>query len=640
MHHLVYRNLTLLFIVFLLTLKVTATPSEYHISHFTNENGLPQNSIRGVELDKEGFVWLATEAGLVRFDGQYFKLYDRDHYPLLQSNRITHLSLDTTGTICFRDEFYNAYTFDRKGRLLSIPKQAYKARAIFFSKSQFLLLSDTLHYRNTKWEMTLPVPSYHSKLGRWGQLNYNCYYKDKWGEIWCVDTARNVKKVRITGLLTHLRSFTKTNQSYSLYPHGNELYLHAGKGIYRLSEGLSGVLKATLVLETDVPEIQFYRNYPDLNLQLIGTQTQGVYIFRRKQFTTLRHDNKNSNYYPQVPLGDSGVLTDRGPVYPSFARPDYPFKNAITYRSLLRDKLRRYWINKSINNRNDKIVLLDSQLRVLKTLITIYTANCFRETPDGHIWMCSFQGDRMGYAHNDSVQWLPALWGHDTSALTFLPIDNETFWIGGMHIFAKFNVKSRQLLHFKSLEGYIIETLYLDKQNIIWIGTSGNGFYALKQGKIYAFPLDKNAGLKNVHTFMEDKTGFMWMTTNNGLFRCKRKDLDNFLAGKVKDIYYQCFKKESGFNTNEFNGSCTPSGIVLGNGKFSLPSIDGLVQFYPDSIREPLSDKKIFIDKFLVDGKEKDLANFIELQPSFQRIEIEVASPILDCTIIKNWNAM
>ncbi len=86
-------------------------------------------------------------------------------------------------------------------------------------------------------------------------------------------------------------------------------------------------------------------------------------------------------------------------------------------------------------------------------------------------------------------------------------------------------------------------------------------------------------------------------------------------------------QKESGFNTNEFNGSCTPSGITLGNGKFSFPSLDGLVQFYPDSIHEALPDSKIFIDKFQVDGKEQDIGRDLSLPPSFQHIEVEVAAP-------------
>jgi hypothetical protein len=150
----------------------------------------------------------------------------------------------------------------------------------------------------------------------------------------------------------------------------------------------------------------------------------------------------------------------------------------------------------------------------------------------------------------------------------------------------------------------------------------------LKQNRIFKLPLDTRAGLKHVHSFIEDKNGFMWMSTNNGLFRCKKEDLNNFIEHKASTVYYQCFSKESGFNTNEFNGSCTPSAIVLGNGKFSFPSLDGLVQFYPDSIKEALPVSKIFVDKLLIDGKQQLLTgNMINIDPSFKYLEVQVASP-------------
>jgi len=44
-------------------------------SYFNDENGLPQNSIKDISKDKEGFIWLATESGLVRFNGKRFRVF-------------------------------------------------------------------------------------------------------------------------------------------------------------------------------------------------------------------------------------------------------------------------------------------------------------------------------------------------------------------------------------------------------------------------------------------------------------------------------------------------------------------------------------------------------------------------------------
>ena len=37
--------------------------------HFTTEEGLPEDSIRTMAQDDRGFLWIGTQAGLVRYDG-------------------------------------------------------------------------------------------------------------------------------------------------------------------------------------------------------------------------------------------------------------------------------------------------------------------------------------------------------------------------------------------------------------------------------------------------------------------------------------------------------------------------------------------------------------------------------------------
>jgi len=49
----------------------------YKINTYTVENGLPSNLVKDVLQDSTGFIWIATDAGLVRFDGRQFTIYDR-----------------------------------------------------------------------------------------------------------------------------------------------------------------------------------------------------------------------------------------------------------------------------------------------------------------------------------------------------------------------------------------------------------------------------------------------------------------------------------------------------------------------------------------------------------------------------------
>jgi hypothetical protein len=51
-----------------------SNPDDYIVKQYNSESGLPQNSAKDLLLDRNDFLWITTENGLVRFDGQQFLL--------------------------------------------------------------------------------------------------------------------------------------------------------------------------------------------------------------------------------------------------------------------------------------------------------------------------------------------------------------------------------------------------------------------------------------------------------------------------------------------------------------------------------------------------------------------------------------
>ncbi|MGA7109061.1 MAG: two-component regulator propeller domain-containing protein [Terracidiphilus sp.] len=77
-----------------------ATPlAEFGRQSWVMENGLPQNSVHAVAQTRDGFVWLGTEAGLVRFDGVGFAVFDRSSKPALPSGDIRCLLAGKDGAL-------------------------------------------------------------------------------------------------------------------------------------------------------------------------------------------------------------------------------------------------------------------------------------------------------------------------------------------------------------------------------------------------------------------------------------------------------------------------------------------------------------------------------------------------------------
>src|ERR1700719_1672627 len=65
--------------------------ARYGRQSWVMENGLPQNTIQAIAQTRDGFLWLGTEVGLVRFDGNSFVTYDQNSKPALPGNDISCL---------------------------------------------------------------------------------------------------------------------------------------------------------------------------------------------------------------------------------------------------------------------------------------------------------------------------------------------------------------------------------------------------------------------------------------------------------------------------------------------------------------------------------------------------------------------
>jgi ligand-binding sensor domain-containing protein len=69
------------------------------LDHWTTEHGLPQNYINAITQTRDGYLWLATNEGLARFDGLRFTVFKRSTTAGLATNRFMCLYEDRHGTL-------------------------------------------------------------------------------------------------------------------------------------------------------------------------------------------------------------------------------------------------------------------------------------------------------------------------------------------------------------------------------------------------------------------------------------------------------------------------------------------------------------------------------------------------------------
>jgi diguanylate cyclase (GGDEF)-like protein len=73
--------------------------TQSRLSVWTSESGLPQNTVNAIVQTRDGYLWLGTEEGLVRFDGVRFVVSDRQSAPALRSSFVSSLYEGRDGTL-------------------------------------------------------------------------------------------------------------------------------------------------------------------------------------------------------------------------------------------------------------------------------------------------------------------------------------------------------------------------------------------------------------------------------------------------------------------------------------------------------------------------------------------------------------
>lgn len=93
---------------------------EYSRRVWRVQDGLPQNRIQAISQTPEGYLWIGTYGGLVRFDGARFVVFDRSSTPAMRDDSILALCPARDGSLWIGTEgggllHYSKGTFEAFG---------------------------------------------------------------------------------------------------------------------------------------------------------------------------------------------------------------------------------------------------------------------------------------------------------------------------------------------------------------------------------------------------------------------------------------------------------------------------------------------------------------------------------------------
>jgi hypothetical protein len=658
-----------------------ADRDNYDIQQYNNENGLPQNSATGLLLDKNDFLWITTQNGLVRFDGRRFRIYDKSNTPAIRSNRFSIIAQSTQGEVLLGSSFdpseiYKVrpdYTVVVDTARTRIPHKFLHINAKGFfdctplfnhyanagkgidtaflndlcSSETFMILNDNemvVRDRLNDWYYLDNVSAEVSKLPvsfKGGDTHVFvlqgifCLFSER-GEWRFFRQGKEISlqvDKTVSDLIKNISSMGGAGLSRIIGSGGDQVIIRFRNDIYELSLD-KDVLRAGLIFHDlkmldKIIATSFVYDKKSQRL-FIATVTTGFIIVTKRLFKTLTFsstDPLDNAFKAFLLLPNNKILTQNGILDKSNGAGHLLFKKDLRpegncfYKA--RDK--SIWICK-----NKRLHIYDSifsrELSVDSLPLDSYIS-CIMEDSRHTVWVSTLtsllkiEGGKLEYVFKQH----PLFVTHNIESMA--EVSPTEIWIASRNGIYVYDIATNRFGEKPILPDVYARNIYRARDSSIWVATYGNGFYKYRMGKFIPFPLDPQNYLSTAHTFLEDGFGFFWISTNHGLFRIRKKDLDNFTTGGDGSLYYYYIDKSSGFNTNEFNGGCNPAAQTDDEGNFYFPSLDGIVYFNPDGVHPQMPDRPIFVDDFFVDSLRLDAAKIHAIKPDFQRIIVDITTP-------------
>ena len=612
---------------------------------------LPQNSVKSIVQDKFGYLWLSTENGLVRFDGQNYKIYNSQNIDL-KSNRILSIQGDLRS-----DSLYVAT--DRLEDLILIhgriakkvprslpPAQVYLDEA---ARAYNAFGSTTYSIDLTNWSYKILLPSHryyivtkshvryfsteHKLLKEVPLLNPNTKYFFTLGEqLFYLKDEKNYA-VFTDGQVAWSRLDFKLLPNYKIIWNKvcNQLFLQSGKQLL-LVRNQNGTL-ASRHMFTDPQLIYtnvmsaFYDSIRDI--VFLGSSTSGLGTYRFRNFKTLSviDDKQSAVFYASTPLTNQTLLTSSGfEMNKDTILHSHRFINEERTTMQL-DKHENVWLKSS----NELYYYgKNTNYKTAKTYVFSNKIGTFYQDASERIWMTLESGNaeksKLLFFRSSEHAVFRHYMSFDFRVNYMRESTDGKLWLASSKGLYLLDQQRHILKHIEGTASLNIRSILQTKADEIWIATYGKGFFLYKNNKLHSFPQDKNDYLATAHYFMEDRNGFFWIPTNKGLFQVKKSALLSYADDPTQSIYYHYYNKESGFLTNEFNGGGSPYSTQLGT-RFFMPSMNGMVTFDTEKIR-PLEPKNpIHVDEIKVDGRLLAVTNALHLPNDYQRVTFSFSSP-------------
>ncbi|HWW59910.1 MAG TPA: two-component regulator propeller domain-containing protein, partial [Thermoanaerobaculia bacterium] len=628
--------------------------SQYVRRSWTVERGLPHGTVRGIAQTAEGYLWLATYEGLVRFNGEAFHVLDKTTSPDLQSSSIDTLCRANDDTLWLGT--FEGLVHYRNGRFQTIATQtdfgiiktivAARDGSVWAGTAK----GRVLHVVHDHPEpLTLPLPtSPITALAMTGDA------------LW-IGTSRGL--FRYDG--GRLDAWTTANGLSSdsivtLLADKDALLIGTAAGLDRMQNN-----RVEPIAGLPADQVTALRRDRDANLW-IGTYSNGVFRLAGTALAsygiadgilnpTIRaifEDDEggiwigSQNGLEQLRAGTFITWNERDGLADDHARAIYEDRDGILWAGTATSLNR--WENGAWKKVDDarlaRILSIEQSrdgarwfgtanglYRIGGGSTTLYTTaqglsnNSIRDIHEdrrGDLWVATDFGLNRIRAGGtvESFAGRGGLGAEYAMAITETP--DGRIWVatgGGLGEFdgTSFRLHSAP----RELPSNRLFAIESDDEGTIWIGTEGDGVVRFRNGKAKAITTAAGLPTNKILSLVDDKRGNLWFGTVRGAFAATKRDLDAVADGQSARIAYRFFDENDGLGSRQCNGAANPSAFRSRDGRVWLVTAHG-VSASTAGRMPALPERTPIVERVSINGKDATPDALRSIAPGNDRIEI------------------
>ncbi|MCK5056992.1 MAG: helix-turn-helix domain-containing protein [Candidatus Aminicenantes bacterium] len=632
---------------------------QYLIDQWDISDGIPSNTISSIAQTPDGYLWVATLKGLVRFDGLNF--HRKAIHPLqtaipisLYTTREGNLWIGSTegltrvdsetgqfrtfttadgitadGIRCLkqdmRDHLWISFTASYVNRCAGGHFFAYdaahglegnKINAIVEDRSGNLLFGSRekgiFVYKDEKFQ-PYPVPGLED-------VQIITMHEDRNGYLW-IGTNKGLFRVRdksIKNNYTGKDGLSHENITAILEDSERNLWVGTRKGLNRIKEKPDGTIAFERLLEPFLVVCLFEDKEKSL---WVGTYKSGIKQVKEGKFITYA---PLETYQEEIlfslfedPRGDTWIGTFSGRLFRcrdkhtvEFVMP--PQLSGAGIAALAGDAEGNLWLGTNgkgvFQKKNNTFTRFTTEDGLADNLVT----SIFRDSRD-NLWFSTFDGLSIRRPQTGTFESFKSRDGLLGKIVHNIYEDQSgNIWIAadkGLTLIKEGNISkehTRYILRDVSVTCIREDQSGGEKDRVLWIATYGSGLkrLRLKDGALTSYTTAAGMASNILYQVLEDQRNNLWITSDSGILRVNKSELNRFAVGKTDQVNCTSFGISDGLKSTEFDNVLSAHSVLkTRKGELWFVTKKGISIVDPARVRVNKNPPPVVIEAIVIDGR-------------------------------------